>query len=299
MIKYPSIENTYQTKVMSHWLEEFPNLKEERFIVTEKLHGANFQILFSPEDPMRYFSRNRELFSGDKFYGYQNIINADLISFFQQYSTGNKEEVAIFGELIGPGIMKGVNYGPEKSFRIFDIYLDGEVIPFGEYVNKGLLTMVSKYMVPVISHDASYEDAFNIDVETILSSIVTISGNIAEGVVIKPRNKVYKSRRGSTFIWKKKNSKFKEKAEQKKEYVQDPLNAEFLKYINENRVLSVFSKHGEIETPQDIGKYVKLVTEDAFGDFIKDFSEEYEQHENKRGVINASKNIVSILKKYL
>lgn len=37
-IKYPSIENSYRAKEIERWLEFAPELINEEFVITEKIH---------------------------------------------------------------------------------------------------------------------------------------------------------------------------------------------------------------------------------------------------------------------
>jgi hypothetical protein len=74
----------------------------------------------------------------------------------------------------------------------------------------------------------------------------------------------------------------------------------FLPYINENRVLSVFSKEGEIQRPEQIGQYIKLVMEDA----KEDFELENDLSNTDIGKMNdvfktANREVVKILQQYL
>ena len=39
--KFPSIENHYQQKNIDYWLRLYPELKDEDYVITEKLDGAN------------------------------------------------------------------------------------------------------------------------------------------------------------------------------------------------------------------------------------------------------------------
>ncbi len=48
MLKYPSIENTYQQKHITNWLKYNPGLVYESFIVTEKYTVLTFKCCFLP-----------------------------------------------------------------------------------------------------------------------------------------------------------------------------------------------------------------------------------------------------------
>jgi hypothetical protein len=97
-----------------------------------------------------------------------------------------------------------------------------------------------------------------------------------EGTIIRP---IYHSgviNDHAYFVIKNKNEKFRENARTKGNTVTSvdgplfALHQEFLGYINENRMYSVFSKLG---TPTDnaaIPRYVREFVMDAREDFIKD-----------------------------
>lgn len=71
--KYPSIENHYRNKHIEKWLSKFPSLKDEEFIIQEKIHGSNFQIIITNDD-VSFASRNNILEDNAKFYDYQNVM---------------------------------------------------------------------------------------------------------------------------------------------------------------------------------------------------------------------------------
>ncbi|RLF96798.1 hypothetical protein DRN58_09390, partial [Thermococci archaeon] len=108
------------------------------------------------------------------------------------------------------------------------------------------------------------------------------------------------------FYLKKKNEKFKERQRVKKKLQEGSseviqLNLEFRNYITEERVQSIFSKEGVIQKPEEIGRYIKLVLEDAKKDFEKDFGDKIKHLEKKKlkKVFNVGSQIVKILDKYL
>ena len=75
---------------------------------------------------------------------------------------------------------------------------------------------------------------------------------------------------------------------------------EFEPYINKNRVLSVFSKEGEIEDPKDIGRYIQLVVQDAQEDFLGDNPQIDIPDNMKKHIFNKyNKKIVDVLREYL
>ena len=307
MLKYPSIENSYRSKHIQYWLERHPELINEEYIIQEKIHGANIQFIFDlVVGDLQIASRNRVLSSGESFFDVWNVIKDYEKVTEAMWNMSERAEVSIrlYGEIFGPGIGKGVQYFDKKQIRFFDMRVDNKMIEpvlmnekFHEYY-------IEDYLVPLVAKVKTLQAA--LDIDTVFSSMITpesIPDNICEGVVIKPFNHVYTSEQGSIFYLKKKNDSFKEKADAKKPPLPDniiSLNLVFRSYINEQRVQSVFSKHGEIERPQQIGEYIQLVLSDAKEDFIKD-NDEIEQLEKKeqKSVYNVGSTIVNILKGYL
>lgn len=307
MVKYPSIENSYQKKHIEMWLRARPELINERFIVTEKIHGSNFQVLFTPEQECRYFSRNQEILLDEKFHDYQNALIEPLLQdafeALQAYANINNKSVRAFGELFGKGIMKGVDYGfgTEKRFRIFDIVIGERWLAPLEALSAW--RSVSNLWVPSVGV-MSLQEALDIDVEQ-TSMFNPVEGNTWEGIVIKPYSKIYRSPQGSMFFLKKKSEKFKEKSHAPAPRAVDSeveeVNILFSGYFNDNRVQSCFSKMGEIQEPKQMAEYIKAILEDGKADFIKDHGEKFEKlsKEQQRKALNLGGTIVNLLKPYL
>ena len=108
------------------------------------------------------------------------------------------------------------------------------------------------------------------------------------------------------YFIKKKNEAFTEVENRKKKHKEVDLTLlqkkeTFLNYININRIKSVFSKEGEIESIKEIGKYIKLVLEDARNDFMLDYPEVKTYNENDIKFITGSSNfkLVELIKSFL
>lgn len=313
--KWPSIENSYQKKYIDKWLSKFPELEYEKYIITEKLHGANIQFIIKSN----YFNiatRNRILKKDEDFYGiWDTIPDYNFIIEGLQRLLKDTEYINIYGELFGSGIQKGVDYGPQKQIRFFGMRTNGRlwcpvdfftfqfnVYPFYPL----LLSSMSSFSVPVITFNSSLSDALNFDVENLISRQYPTEGNMAEGIVIVPQ-RLYTNGQ-SYFMLKKKSDKFQEKQKERKTVKQFSnlssellqLKNDFMEYINENRIESVFSKEGEIENIEDLGKYIKLVLNDAIEDFEKDYDISH-LNKNDRKLIfkDVGKQIANFLKNRL
>jgi len=176
--KYPDIENTYNQKKIDRFLWDFPILKNEQYIVTEKRDGSNIQIIFEPDkDSFKIGSRNRILDENESFNDVWEEIKDPfyngLISYGKHLSQIHNAVVTFYGEIFGKGIQKRINYGDEKYIEIFDIAIDGELMPQMFLVEDKILT---DYMVPVYGLLDGIQNALDFEPDNF---------NEIEGVVIK------------------------------------------------------------------------------------------------------------------
>jgi hypothetical protein len=109
---------------------------------------------------------------------------------------------------------------------------------------------------------------------------------------------------GSRFILKKKSDEFAEKmkVKQPKAKISNEVmkaNLEFRSYITDNRILGIFSKHGELENMKNFGKYINLVLDDAKEDFLKDNDISDMEPKAQKQVFSVGGLIAQKLKGYL
>jgi len=304
--KYPSIENSYREKFINGFVTMYPYLLAATYIITEKVHGANFQIYFEPLMPWRYGKRTAFLQEGEKLYDVHNVVRHYIETFedIQNWVDHSLNTVRLFGELYGPGIQKGVSYSTAKRIGFYDMMVNDVLLAPAAFRNKNF-TGLQQHALPIVATVAELTVALDFSVE-FNSLLNPIEGNVCEGVVIAPLGKVYYDKLGRRFCLKKKNEKFMEKVKAAKPIrAADPvitrLNLEFRSYITDNRLQSVFSQHGEIEEPAQIGEYIKLVLGDTKEAFLKDFSEEITAlpKSDQRKVFNVGSMIALMLKKHL
>lgn len=308
--KWPRVENSYQQKFIDRFLNEFPELAVEMYVVTEKLHGSNMQIFFERNLSWRVGKRTAFLAEGEKFFNIQAVLPEyeEIFKTIQDHVNMGTYMLRLFGELVGPGVQKGVNYGKKKHIFFFGIMIDDTLIPFDEFQNYASFFGFENHVVPVIAVVDGLDAALEVD--TVFKSKLTPADhdgdNIAEGVVIQPLYRAYTNAGGKRFLLKKKNEKFLEKSKAKKPPSPgDPeverLNTEFKLYITENRLQAVFSKHGEIEEPKQIGGYIRLMIRDALEDFLKDHEEAFDKlNKGEQGkVTGVGKIVADMLKGYL
>ncbi len=305
-LKFPSLENSYQEKYIKGMVDYYPQLLDEQYVITEKIDGSNFQWAFFPDGTVRAGSRNNYLDLNDSFQG-ANIqqlyeAHAEFLSSLLEWATDDGVEIRLYGELYGQGIQKRVDYGPSKSLIYFGMAVDGKWLSFEDFDMVLEEYKATKFGVPVLFSADSLEEALAVEVEfdTLLSDK---EDNLAEGVVIQPYSSVYLDANGSPFILKKKHPKFGEKTKVEKVFDTEVagLNAQFKSYINDNRLRSVFSKEGEISDASQIGKYIKLIMDDAKEDFDKDFGDELSGLDKTqlKNVYNVGSVVANMLKGYL
>ncbi|MHA1874053.1 MAG: RNA ligase family protein [Candidatus Heimdallarchaeaceae archaeon] len=313
--KYNSIENHYHEGTIEKWFNMFPELRKVLWVAQEKLDGSNISILIDKYDII-LFSRNRKLGLDEDFYGIRTLLGQneyqDLLKTLKDLSVDNNAVYRIYGEIFGKDIQKRINYGNKKYFRVFDFEIDDRRLSPTELLEFFKLNNLYYYLVPFIKI-GYYEQLIRLDVNNMKSRFALEQGieSPIEGIVLKPYNKVYYTRLGQIIYIKYKSDKFKEIAKVKrfKKFNGNPdvkkLNNKFKEYINENRVLSIFSKEGKIEEYKDIGKYIKLILEDAKEDFLKDLTEEERgilntlSKSDERQVYNVGSKVANLLKMYL
>lgn len=132
--KYPSINNLDNGSFL-----RYSNLtNESEWIVTEKIHGANFAFYIDFEKNIKVASRNRIILDGEYFYNSKMLINKfseSLISLFDliNFEFQSIEYIVIYGEIYGgyyPNVPKlksvkgpiqqNVWYSPDYEFMAFD-----------------------------------------------------------------------------------------------------------------------------------------------------------------------------------
>ena len=300
-IKFPEIENSYQLRHIDFFLEKFPDLENTEFIIESKLDGANLSMIFSPKGEIKYYSRNQIV--DTTFYGLTEAIKIykNEIAIFQKISKDFNQNIQFYFEYFGKGIQNRINYGDSKQLRIIGLRINDFIQP-PQYILHLLEEYNILYMyAPIIKIVNSLTEALEINCEFV-NKINSDSGDLEEGIVIKPFKKIVQSGNGEIFILKKKNPKFAEKMSKKNKEtkkISDECSAiieNFIDYITESRMFSVFSKEGPILEKSQIGKYVKFIFEDALKDYLKE-NDSIDDEYMKNVSSTASKLIANMLLK--
>ena len=280
--KFSSLENSYRDNFISKIREQ--GYESEGYIVTEKLHGANygFTVVVENSLPTTLPSKRSGFISVDeKFYNHRPVYEkyAHKIEKLATVLLENNDGVVtVYGELYGGNIQGGMAYPLEQDFAGFDITVDGTPID-----KRKAFSLMNEYEIPTVPV-LGYADTLS---EALESNESFITKKLrdgfdtenqqaeAEGVVIEPVTPRYLPS-GERVYLKKKTKRFLEKGKNKIEKPKVSLNEPLtklletsLEYINENRFNAVVSKEGEVNIKM-IGKIAGLMTQDIVVDLIKD-----------------------------
>ena len=299
--KYTDIENSYRAKYINDFFDRHPEMREARWGITEKIDGSNCSFIFDKQESGKfkfsYGKRSGLIASDENFYGIQNVVKEmdpfirNVILQLNHFPSimENATTFTLFGELYGPGIQKRIDYGTKKRIAFFDIAIDGQFVNQSTFFTlMKMFDEYNQYTVPMLAVTDSFDHALQYDTHfnSLMGPKCGELENECEGVVIKPwladmSTLIDQYGHPENFYIKSKNEKFAEKMKTKYKKPMEPqsealTNAQsiFAEYLNENRIKSVFSKEGEISDMKEMGKYIKLILEDAKEDFMKDHYED-------------------------
>lgn len=235
--KYPNIENTTVERMMSVAREQFA---DEEWVVTEKIHGANFS-LHTDGTCVRAARRTAFLDAGDPFFAWDDVLARHADAMRQLHATlGASGVVTVYGELYGghyqgvdatnagsrkaSAIFKEVQYSPSVQFAAFDVRV-GDA--FLDYIEAAMaLAAVDIPYVPIaftgtLREALAYSDASYNHPSLIHAQLhglppprapQVVIPNIREGNVIKPlADRRMRGKYATRIIFKHKNALFDEK----------------------------------------------------------------------------------------
>ncbi len=296
-VRYSSIENAYNQKQINHIYDHGFALDDGTmpYIVTEKVHGANFGIHMDVVEGTLEYSKRSSMIGDSNFMGHLSVIDSlrgccDRLH--QAIGSKVKESIEIHAEIYGGDwfgdktngattVQKGssVKYAPGNHVACFDMKVDGKfVAPIESMV---LLHASGFPMVPIIGVFNSLREA--LECGNIFNSFIperhllkAEGDNPAEGVVIQPFNRTREMNNGKRVILKNVNPNFRENNGSARgpaapkvlsEHVQGLLQVT-TPYLNENRLSHVMSK--DEYTQKDFGKVLGLLVQDALEDYVKE-----------------------------
>ncbi|WP_372366917.1 RNA ligase family protein [Candidatus Uabimicrobium sp. HlEnr_7] len=265
--------------------KDYRDWKKIEWVVTEKVHGANFCILVDGEN-IHSAKRKSILEPGESFFHYQKIIaqyKENILELFHAIKLEKPliEGIYVYGELFGgqyphsnvkslglSPIQTGVYYSPDVEFLIFDIAYVAEgkrkYIDYCSLVEKcRSVDMPYSQSLYKGAYDKAmaFEHKFITTIPEILG-LPKIEDNYAEGIVIKPATHItVKTKKGNKIrpITKKKIEEFSEiKYNEAKKWCPQKNNYFDLAclYITKNRLRNVLSKMGDIHISSEQRKKV-------------------------------------------
>ncbi len=192
-------------------------LKKTNWVVTEKIHGANFCILTNGKT-IEYAKRKEILANHEDFFGHTQLVEQlqpKALAIFEYLKQIYPEikQISLYGELFGGeyphpdvepnlsvnAVQTGIYYSPNIEFMVFDIAYEGEQIE-RNYLDFDRLTKIcsqAHIMSTLPLFIGKYEDAFayNIEFTTTIPTLLQLPpldiSNKAEGIVIKPAKSLF------------------------------------------------------------------------------------------------------------
>lgn len=284
--KFNSLENSYRENFIHKIREQ--GYEDEEYIITEKLHGANYSFTVVVEGGIVVSvipaKRSGYIHSDEKFYNHRPVYEkyvhkvSKLALCLLKDNNMSNGIVTVYGELYGGNIQGGMAYPLEQDFAGFDITINGQ--PINKLTAFSAMCSNNVPTVPIIGYADTLSEALELN-EIFVTKCLRDDFDIAnpqseaEGIVIEPVNPHYLPTGERVYI-KKKTKRFLEKGKNKIKKPEVMLNdllykvlEQSLEYINENRYNAVVSKEGDVNIKM-IGKISGLMTQDIITDLIKD-----------------------------
>lgn len=287
--RYNSLDNYWNLeKTMSLYARDLDKTITRAWLVTEKIHGSNVCISNRYKEGPAFFTRNGNQLPP----GYQEVLRRyNWTEFFKYYTDID----FAYGEIAGPGIQKGVNYGDEKRLYLFDIRnKDGTFVT--DFNRPGVTKPDGFHYAPVYyDFQASYEIVLKLSLRcmeyNVISKVYHEEGNIVEGFVVRCLSTPMLTDE-TRFVFKVVHPQFQEKIRgaKKKNKLEGVDFTPVIPYVNENRANSAMSKFPGYKKHQ-IGDVMREIVDDVKTDMKKDgvkWEKVYSKYINK----NVSKFVV-------
>ena len=297
-VKYRSLTNHYHQATIDR-IEEDPRSRQP-WVVEEKIHGANFSLIFEQgAQAIECATRNHILELDENFFGYTRLM-PQFMKFRSIFEELGYHSVTVYGELFGgsyphvdveqTGKSKKVNadvwYHPEVQFKAFSIiYRHEQDSEWIEMCQREFWGFMSSYKLPHVTPIFVGEFANCLQKSNEFQTTVPydynlppITDNICEGVVIRPLTP-FNLGNGKTAIIKSKNPKFSEKKGKAKKKMVPFVATEtfqlivddFAQYITVPRIKAVMSKlTPEEQGLKNLGRIMGLSIKDTFEEFVND-----------------------------
>ncbi|MCP4438246.1 MAG: RNA ligase [Aureispira sp.] len=214
-ISYQKIRESskkWQLDIQQHQL-----LEKLQWVVTEKIHGANFSILVD-KDQVQFAKRKEMLEDDEDFFGHSLlkevlIKKAKELFLLLNSKSQNIEQINIYGELFGgayphpnvsvntqvEAVQTGIYYSPNIEFSVFDIgfitteeeelsFLDYTLLT--EYCEEVGFLYCPSLLIGDYASSVNYPFRFQSTIPELLG-LPKLSDNLAEGIVVKPVENIW------------------------------------------------------------------------------------------------------------
>jgi Rnl2 family RNA ligase len=262
-IKFESIKNVrHVIKTVNCKLN-----KNKKWYASEKLHGANFQIIYD-QNGVSFASRNHLLqqngHNEDSFFDFSHIKDKLTNNIISLAKNLNAKNINVYGELYGGNIQQEIKYDDFIAFRVFDVVVDSSWLPYDKFEKE--LSMFD-LITPLVC------DTLNICLEHKVEFTSNYSTSNAEGFVVKfispdGKTRITMKNKAPSFIEKHsgKITKIRQYKITSTETISD--HPELASYIlNNNRFTSWYSKTGPQQL-KNINNDAKEIIMDAIKDYM-------------------------------
>jgi Rnl2 family RNA ligase len=218
-------------------IEDTHNFLIENCVV----HNSNFTVSYDGTNIV-YGKRSGPLEPGENFYNYKSLI--PILEEIKDNYVNSKNfynKITYYGEIFGPGVQKGVNYG-KLGFRFFDILAEKGDLKY--WINQDSLPLwqTENILLAPQLGSGTFDEVLNYN-PIFDSKILNIENNPAEGVVLKPNIASFLPVTETRIILKNKHPKFSETAKgEPKVKIDYSLPDNVAQYISLNRLDNVLSK---------------------------------------------------------
>ena len=294
---------------------DFSKMEKLKWVVTEKVHGANFSFVYE-NGSLKFAKRKEYLNWSDDFFGFQLVVSKlenNILRLFEKLSSDiAAEKYIIYGELFGGkyphpevapvkdihAIQTGVYYTPDIEFCAFDISIETDGSDSKYYLDyESSVAYFDEFKIfyakPLLIGKFNEAMNFNIRINSAVPkefNLPELNDNLIEGVVIKPFNQLDNNDFQRPII-KLKNPEFDEEEKfheaEKWSFIPNVSSKteelsfivdELRNYVTQNRLKSAVSKIGTLDLNNQ--SRVSEIKKEFLEDVITDFNE------NNDGLLN-------------
>lgn len=287
---------------------DFSKMEKLKWVVTEKVHGANFSFVYE-NGSLKFAKRKEYLNWTDDFFGFQLVVSKlenNILRLFEKLSSDiTAEKYIIYGELFGGkyphpevaplkdihAIQTGVYYTPDIEFCAFDIAIETDGSDSKYYLDyESSVAYFDEFKIfyakPLLIGKFNEAMNFNIRINSAVPkefNLPELNDNLIEGVVIKPFNQLDNNDFQRPII-KLKNPEFDEEEKfheaEKWSFIPNVSSKteelsfivdELRNYVTQNRLKSAVSKIGTLDLNNH--SRVSEIKKEFLEDVITDFNE--------------------------